>query len=250
MPRGTQPEDAAGRLQCLECGRWYRRLDMHLHRGEDMTPDDYRERHGLAAGHPLVSPELSDRWREQARARHARGELASIAQRQSPEERRAAGRSGNTRHVATAPRPEVRAIHRATIVKGRSQAHANKRAALEALARGLGHSGWESFIRDTAQLSLHEVGRRAGRDPRTIAYWRRKILGDGWVTAGARLQPRRAAAFARLDAEFAARGWGDLAAARRAVGRRGLKGVAAEVGSTPSTLLAWEEHRRPGQGSG
>lgn len=237
-----QPEDAAGRLQCLECGGWYRSLAAHLRAGEDMSVHEYRERHGLAAGHPLVSRDLSDLWREQTRARHERGELAPVSERPAAE-RRAAGRKGNARHRETAPRPEVRAIHQAAVAKGRDQAHANKRAALDAVARRLGHRDWAAFIRETAHLSVNQAGSKAGRDPKTIAYWRRKILGSGWATSGARLQPRRAAVYARLDAEFDARGWATLAAACSAVGKRGLRGVAADVGSTPATLRAWGAHR-------
>lgn len=247
VPPGTQPEDPQGRLQCLECGRWYRSLAAHLPKGEDMSAADYRERHGLAAGHPLVSKELSAHWREQTRARHQRGELLPIAQQRTPQEQGSAGRAGNARHRETAPRPEVRTIHQATIVKGRSQAHANARAVLNNIAHGLGHPDWTALIRDTAHLSVGRVGRMAGRNPKTIAYWRKKILGEDWTTAGARLQPRRAAAYARLDAEFAARGWADLAAALSAAGKRGLTGVAADVGSSTSTLRAWEAHRRPGR---
>ncbi|MER6610783.1 MucR family transcriptional regulator [Streptomyces sp. NPDC000927] len=239
-----QPVDAAGRLQCLECGNWYSSLAAHLRAGEDMSAHEYRERHGLAARHPLVSRELSDRWREQTRARHKRGELVPVSEL-SAEERRTAGRRGNARHRETAPRPEVRAIHQAAVVKGRNQAHANKRAALDTVARDLGHPDWETLIRETVHLSVNQIGSRAGRDPKTIAYWRRKVLGEDWATAGARLQPRRAAVYAQLDAEFAARGWADLAAACSAVGRRGLRGVAADVGSTPATLRAWETQRRP-----
>lgn len=142
-------------------------------------------------------------------------------------------------------RPEVRAIHQAALTKGRSQAHANKRADLDAAARDLGHPDWITLIHDTAHLSVNQVARRVGRDPGTITYWRRKIFGENWATANARLQPRRAAAYARLDAEFAARGWSDLAAARATVGKRGLKGIAEDIGSSPATLLAWDTHRRP-----
>ncbi|WP_327135909.1 MucR family transcriptional regulator (plasmid) [Streptomyces sp. NBC_01343] len=237
-----QPVDAAGRLQCLECEGWYRSLASHLRAGEGMSADEYRERHGLAARHPLVSRELSDLWREQTRARHERGEIPLITE---IADSRAAGRMGNARRSETASRPGVRASHRAAVAKGRSQAHANARAALDTLARGLGHSDWEAFVRATAALSVNEAGRTAGRDPKTIAYWRRRILGADWATAGRRLQPGRAAVYARLDAEFATRGWTDLNAACVEAGRRGLRGVAADVGSTPATLKRWEEHRRP-----
>ncbi|MCA1221401.1 MucR family transcriptional regulator [Streptomyces sp. 8L] len=240
-----QPVDAAGRLQCLECGNWYRSLASHLRASEDMSADEYRERHGLAAGHPLVSQELSETWSEQTRTRQDRGDLTSIAELPA-DKWRAASSKGNARHRETAPRPEVKAAHQAAVVKGRSQAHANRRAALDALARDLNHPDWAAFIRETAHLSVNQVGRMTGRNPKTIAYWRQKLLGAGWATAGARLHPRRAAAYARLDAEFATRGWVDLAAACSSVGRRGLQGVAAAVGSKPATLQAWDAQRRTG----
>ncbi|MFF1918898.1 hypothetical protein ACFVYE_46980 [Streptomyces sp. NPDC058239] len=63
------------------------------------------------------------------------------------------GRKGNAR-----PRPEVRAIHQAAVIKGRSQAHANKRAALDAAARELGHLDWKTFICDTMHPSVNQVG--------------------------------------------------------------------------------------------
>ncbi|RSS85061.1 hypothetical protein EF919_38265, partial [Streptomyces sp. WAC02707] len=174
-----QPEDAAGRLQCLECGDWFRSLASHLRASEDMAAAAYRGRHGLAATHPLVSRELSERWREQTRERQERGDLRPVSEL-AVEKRRAGGRKGNARHRETAVRPEVRAIHQGAIAKGRSQAHANKRAALDAMARDHGHPDWAAFVRATAHLSVNEFARVAGRDPKTVAYWRRKILGEDW----------------------------------------------------------------------
>src|SRR2546421_396792 len=99
VPPGVQPEED-GRVQCLECGRWLRALPAHLGRREGLTADEYRERHGLAATHPLVAADLSARWRQQTTQRMRAGLIEPIDQRQTPERRAAAGRAGNTRHQA------------------------------------------------------------------------------------------------------------------------------------------------------
>ncbi|MEU8379795.1 MucR family transcriptional regulator [Streptosporangium sp. NPDC048865] len=245
VPFGVQPRREDGRLQCLECGRWYRSLAAHLFQSEDTSVDDYRERHGLPATMPLVSIDMSDRLRELARKRRQRGELLPIQDLRDADEIAASGRAGNTRHRETASRPGVRAAHQAGVVKGRTQAHNNARAVLHHTATALGYTDWEDLIRQTRHQSIAAVARVVSRNPRTIAYWRRQILGENWKTEGGRLQPRRAAAYARLDEVFAARGWADLPAALAWAGKHGMRGVAREVGSTQRVLRGWEEHRRP-----
>lgn len=41
------------RIQCLECGRWFRGLATHLPRVHGMTHDDYREKWGIPKRYPL-----------------------------------------------------------------------------------------------------------------------------------------------------------------------------------------------------
>ena len=41
---------------CLEDGKKLKMLKRHLKTAYDMTPDDYRERWGLAADYPMVAP--------------------------------------------------------------------------------------------------------------------------------------------------------------------------------------------------
>jgi hypothetical protein len=240
VPPGVQPAQD-GRLQCLECGRWYRSLASHLHRSEDMTAAQYREKHGLPATRPLVAPDLSELWSEQAKDRLAARELISVEEH-DPAKRKRAGRSGTTRHSETAVRPSVRAAHQEGIVKGRTQAHENARAVLHGIAVSLRYIDWEDLITRTRHLSVYKLAQLVGRDEGTIRYWRAKILGKNWRTADGRLQPRKAAAYKRLEEEFARRGWPDLATASARSG--GVKAVAREVRSTVATLCAWESHRK------
>jgi predicted transcriptional regulator len=43
-------------IVCLEDGKKLKMLKRHLKTAYDMTPDDYRERWGLAADYPMVAP--------------------------------------------------------------------------------------------------------------------------------------------------------------------------------------------------
>jgi len=213
-----------------------------------MSVDDYRERHGLPATMPLVSADMSDRLRELAHEQRQAGVLLPIQELHDADQIAASGRAGNTRHRETASRPGVRAAHQAGVVKGRTQAHNNARAVLHRTATALGYTDWEDLIRQTRHQSIAAVARVVNRNPRTIAYWRRQILGENWKTDDGRLQPRKAAAYARLDEAFAARGWTDLKAALKWAGERGLWRVAKEVGSSRRVLREWEEHRRTASG--
>ncbi|MEU7835031.1 MULTISPECIES: MucR family transcriptional regulator [unclassified Nonomuraea] len=228
---GVQPS-RGGRLQCLECGRWCRSLAVHLNQGEGMTADQYREKYGLPVTLPLASSDLSELWREQAKERLNAGVLISMEE-QDPATRRRATRTGN-RHTETAPRPGVRTAHQAGFVKGRTQAHQNARDVLCRKAVELGYHDWDELIRQTKDVSVYALAELVGRYPGTVACWPTKILGQGWKTAGGRLRPRRAAAFARRD-------WPDLETALAQAGT--MKAVTKAVHSTARVLREWNSHR-------
>lgn len=57
------------RLQCAECGGWYRHLATHVFLAHGLLAQDYRAEHGLAASVPLVVAEISDALRASATAR-------------------------------------------------------------------------------------------------------------------------------------------------------------------------------------
>lgn len=240
-PKGIQPE-RDGRVQCLECGRWYRALAPHLIQTEDMEPNHYRERHGLPATLPLVASDISQTLSEQTGRRVAEGSLPKVNQRFSAGEIQQAGVQGNARHRETAPRPGVREAHQRGIVKGRTQAHDNARQRRDDLAKLHGYPDWEALIRGTQQQPTAAVAKMVGRNLNNIVDWRRRILGDDWASTERRLPARRATAFARLDALFAERGWPDLDAAVRALG--GIVATANACSTKPRTLRAWEHHKR------
>jgi hypothetical protein len=82
------------RIRCLECGRWYRALPTHLLRSHGLSDEDYRLKHGVPAGFPLVCIEWSEdqsrRNVERGLTRHltARGPAPGYAQRESVRRRR------------------------------------------------------------------------------------------------------------------------------------------------------------------
>lgn len=60
---------AGEKIQCLECGRWFRALATHLPRTHGMTHDDYRDKWGIPRRYPLAGTStretLSTQMREQ-----------------------------------------------------------------------------------------------------------------------------------------------------------------------------------------
>lgn len=56
-----QKATQASQIQCLECGKWYRALPRHIRSTHGMSDDDYRIRHGIPKGTPLVCKEWSER---------------------------------------------------------------------------------------------------------------------------------------------------------------------------------------------
>jgi predicted transcriptional regulator len=57
------------RLQCAECGGWYRHLATHAFMAHGLLAEDYRAEHGLSASVPLVVDEISEALRANATAR-------------------------------------------------------------------------------------------------------------------------------------------------------------------------------------
>ena len=64
MPVAERPQPAVSvkksitpdYIVCLEDGKKLKMLKRHLKTAYDMTPEDYRERWGLAADYPMVAP--------------------------------------------------------------------------------------------------------------------------------------------------------------------------------------------------
>ena len=70
----VQPEPAVSvrssvkkdHIVCLEDGKKMKMLKRHLMTEHGMTPDDYRQRWGLAADYPMVAPEYAETRRDLA----------------------------------------------------------------------------------------------------------------------------------------------------------------------------------------
>ncbi|MDT0574782.1 MucR family transcriptional regulator [Croceicoccus sp. F390] len=54
-------------IVCLEDGKKLKMLKRHLMTHYGMTPDDYRQRWGLASDYPMVAPNYAERRRELAK---------------------------------------------------------------------------------------------------------------------------------------------------------------------------------------
>lgn len=55
------------KIVCLDCGRDMKMLKRHLMTDHGLTPDEYRERWGLAADYPMVAPDYSETRRKLAK---------------------------------------------------------------------------------------------------------------------------------------------------------------------------------------
>jgi hypothetical protein len=108
------------RIRCLECGRWYRALPTHLRRSHDLSDEDYRLKHGIPVGVPLVCLEWSENQsrrnieQDSKRTLTARGPAPGFRQRESVRRRRrpdyarlAASGSSAAAHDKTAERREL-----------------------------------------------------------------------------------------------------------------------------------------------
>lgn len=76
---GQHPREAT-RIQCLECGRWFRALPRHLRVTHGYSDEDYRLKYRIAIGSPLVCIE----WSERLRASAIERDLAALGSHNGP----------------------------------------------------------------------------------------------------------------------------------------------------------------------
>lgn len=164
---GVQREEG-GRLECLECGRWYRLLPPHLARAHGTTAAAYRAAHRLPRTLPLRARDLAARAREQGRARIAarpdiRGNLAAG--------REALAASGYTVNSDTADYPMVREAHRSG---GRGK-RAAAAARVDAAARTLGYADLAAYLADRGAVPTAALARELSLPRTTVAAWRARL---------------------------------------------------------------------------
>lgn len=163
LPQGVQPEQD-GKLLCRECGRWYRGLAQHVAHKHAIGPADYRERHGLAAGHCLQAEDLHDKrvaigrarwdgdeeWRERFRA----GGVTTAAPEQlalAQAGRRASAARAGSRAALLASGERVSRVRPQRIA-----------AEFTRLANALSYDTVEEMLSATADLTGRELARLLG----------------------------------------------------------------------------------------
>ncbi|MFE9427706.1 MucR family transcriptional regulator [Kitasatospora sp. NPDC006697] len=171
---GVQPQED-GRLECLECGRWFRLLPPHLGSAHQMSAAEYREAHQLPRRLGLRASDLAERAREQGRERYAgrpdiraqmeRGRMiapATSAVRSSQE---------------TARRPGVVAARR----RGGAGKAAAERARVDEAAHRLGFADVADFLAVRCALGrqVTEMAKELGLPRGTVSGWLHRLRADG-----------------------------------------------------------------------
>ncbi|SDJ88618.1 MucR family transcriptional regulator [Billgrantia gudaonensis] len=81
------------KIQCLECGRWFRGLATHLPRTHGMTHADYREKWGIPRRYPLTGTATRETLSQQMRDQIDAGVLTHDHLPDASQAARQAGRS-------------------------------------------------------------------------------------------------------------------------------------------------------------
>lgn len=159
VPPGIQPE-ADGRLQCLECGRWYRQLGQHVVRTHEMSADDYRRIHELPAGRGLHAADILERRAARARADIAADPEGYRAQRLTPKHTTVEERKELAR-VARAESLDRAGVRAAGTESGKRAAKAWRAhidAPMDARAQELGFAGIAELLAAKSDLSNRDLG--------------------------------------------------------------------------------------------
>lgn len=61
------------KLECLECGKWFKGLGVHVVQAHDMTAADYKQKHGIPMKIGLLGMESRQKKADHAKAMHAAG---------------------------------------------------------------------------------------------------------------------------------------------------------------------------------
>lgn len=61
------------KLECLECGKWFKGLGVHVVQAHDMTAADYKQKHGIPMKIGLLGKDLKQKQADHAKAMHAAG---------------------------------------------------------------------------------------------------------------------------------------------------------------------------------
>lgn len=194
-PPGVQPE-SGGRVQCLDCGRWYRLLGNHLRLTHGMSVDDYQEEFELPASRGLVPEDLRETMAEHGRHLFATNDRVREALTRGSAEVHLHREANLAARAATVGRAGVQAALRESARRSAEKRAKDLRADKDARARAVGYSDLVDFLQRTAHLPTEEVGRILGETGTQIGKLRRKhgvpSLGRDHLTAERRAERARA----------------------------------------------------------
>lgn len=161
---GHQPQED-GRLQCLDCGRWYKLLAPHLAHAHDTTTAAYRQAHKLPRKLSLRAADLNETARQQGLTRYAnrpdiRANMAAGRQAINP-----ANAVAGTRETA---RYEL-------VLDARRRAGAVKRAAAEQrmnnAAQTVGFADMRAYLAARPGVKAAAMARELGVPRTTVRTW-------------------------------------------------------------------------------
>ncbi|WP_370078102.1 MucR family transcriptional regulator [Streptacidiphilus sp. MAP12-16] len=174
IPPGVQPE-ADGRLQCLECGRWYRQLGQHLTATHDLHPDDYRRSHQLPRSRGLHAADILQR-RSQRGKQHYTNDPDALLRQLTPTQTTLEQRVALSR--AARSESAKRAGSRTTARQNGARVHQAWLASIDERftehARRLGHPDITALLETTRALSDPAFGRLVGVTTKQAANFRRR----------------------------------------------------------------------------
>lgn len=169
-----QPE-ADGRLQCLECGRWYRQLGQHLSVKHELHPDDYRRVHQLPRSRGLHAADILERRSQQGRDRFEQDPQGMLAQL-TPTNTTQAERVELSRAARSesAQRAGSRPVARENGIRGHAARMAGIDACYTGHAQRLGHRDFTALLEATRELTDPAFGQLVGVTTKQAANFRRR----------------------------------------------------------------------------
>jgi ROS/MUCR transcriptional regulator protein len=163
-PTGRQPQEN-GRLQCLDCGNWYRILAPHLGAAHGTTAADYRDAHRLPRQLSLRATDLNERARQQGQGRYAA--------RPDIRAHMAAGRA--TIDLATAVQGTRATARYEMVLATRRHVGAGRKAAartrIDARAAAAGYPTIEAYFEARQGSPVAGMARELGISRATVNRW-------------------------------------------------------------------------------
>ncbi|MEU6973606.1 MucR family transcriptional regulator [Kitasatospora aureofaciens] len=171
---GVQPQED-GRLECLECGGWFRLLPPHLGAAHQISAAEYREAHQLPRTLGLRAQDLAEHAREQGRTRYAA--RADIREAMERGRTVAPATSAVRSSQETAQRPGVVAARR----RGGAGKAAAARARVDQAAQAAGFADLAEFlaVRCASGRQVTEMAKELGLPRGTVSGWLHRLQADG-----------------------------------------------------------------------